>query len=191
MNTPNKANNNLTGIITAVAGAIVALTPVINTVADKVREKSQEHETEKERVVIPALYDKGFPLDLNQATEMLNDCGFKVVASKLLPREASSKYKDCFDLQVLDSNPKHKQKVQSNAVIHIRYITQDVIDESLRIFLEEEKLKEAAKSEKFAKRHEQKERVKELANGVFGKMIIHHDKLIQGNVESEDESNSE
>lgn len=152
-----KQVGDIAGIIAAAAGVAGALAPVVTPVANTVANKLQEKTDEKKWVVIPALYDKEFPLGLEQVTELLTNCGLKVVPSKLSIREARPKYKDYFDLQVIGSKPKHKHKMQLGEVILVRYITQEVIDESQRLAEEAEK----EKAERLLARNEQRVRAKE------------------------------
>lgn len=154
----NKSNGgNIVGLITTVAGAAVALAPVADKVADGVKTRLPQKPDKKEQVVIPALYDKGFPLELGQAIELLESFGLKVIPSKLSLREANAKYRDYFDCQVVDSKPKQKQKITEGSPIIVKYITQDVIDESQRIFDEAERQASELKRIKADKRALQKE----------------------------------
>lgn len=152
-----KQVGDIAGIIAAAAGVAGALAPVVTPVANTVANRLQEKTDEKKWIVVPALYDKEFPLGLEQVTELLINCGLKVVPSKLSVCEARPKYKDCFDLQVIGSKPKHKQKMQLGEIIFVRYITQEVIDESRRLAEEVKK----GKAERLLARNEQRARAKE------------------------------
>lgn len=152
----NKPNGSILGVIGTVAGAIVAAAPAV----DAVIKQSRTSEAGDPHIDLPALYDKGFPIKLNDAVELLNGFGLKVITSELSLSDAAVKYKDCFAFQVVGSNPKQKQRVKTGSTVILRYITQEVIDESQRIFTEAENNKENAKLEKAAKREHQKEQAK-------------------------------
>ena len=143
-----KAGGDIAGIVAAVAGIISAVTPIVNDAMEKRKDKVSGNEL----VSIPALYDKSFPLKMEQASELLTNYGLKAMPSMLTLREARVKYKDCFDGQVISSKPRSNQKVRPGTTVLIRYITQEVIDESRRLFDEAEKQKVAAKQERAVKR---------------------------------------
>ena len=163
----NKSSGgNIVGLITTVAGAAVALAPMADKITDEVKNRLPQKIDKKEFVSIPALCDKSFPLKLEQAVEILTDVGLKAIPSEVLISEAGIRYKNCFDTQVVDSKPKSKQKVAAGTPVLLRYVTQEVISESQRIFSEAEAHKAEVKREKVTKRDEQRERVKEFTTGV-------------------------
>lgn len=155
---------DIAGVVAAVAGIVSAVTPIVNDAMEKRKDKVSGNEL----VIIPALYDKSFPLKMEQAMELLSSYGLKAMPSMLTPREARAKYKDCFDGQVIDSKPKCNQKVRPGTTVLIRCISQEVIDESQRLFDEAEKLKAAIKQERAAKRSEQMERAKGMVTDAAG-----------------------
>lgn len=65
---------------------------------------------------------------------MLEDCGLKSSTSKLTIKEANPRYKDCFDSQVIGSNPKQGTVVKIGSTVCLRYIPDEVIIESQKIF---------------------------------------------------------
>ena len=91
--------------------------------------------------MVPSLYEKGFPFGLEEAIEMLENRGLDVLPSKISIHHADPKYKDCFDGQVVDSNPKQKTKVAIGSKIALKYVTQEVIDESRRMQAELDRVK--------------------------------------------------
>lgn len=155
---------DIAGIVAAVAGIVSAVTPIVNDAMEKRKDKVGGNEL----VIIPALYDKSFPLRMEQAMELLSGYGLKAMPSMLTLREARAKYKDCFDGQVIDSKPKSNQKVRPGTTVLIRCISQEVIDESQRLFDEAEKLKATVKQERAAKRSEQIERAKGMVTDAAG-----------------------
>ena len=159
-----KAGGDIVGVVTAVAGLVSVATPIVNDIIEKRKDKDDGNDS----VVIPALYDKGFPLKMEQAVELLTNYGLKAMPSMLSLREAHVKYKDCFDGQIVASKPKSGQKARVGTTVLLRCITQEVIDESQRIFAESEKRKAAVKQEKAAN-SEQMERAKDAVLDTVGK----------------------
>ena len=156
-----KSNKNITGIIGAIgaAGALInAATPLVEKAIDNAQNKPEKIDT---KVVIPELYRKGFPINLEQAEELLTECELKVSKSKLRLKEADSKYRKCEDTQIIDSSPKQGTKVKIGTTVCLRYITAEVIEESQRIFDNDIRIKREVKEKKTAERKEQKERLKE------------------------------
>ena len=169
-----KAGGDIAGIVAAVAGIISAVTPIVNDAMEKRKVKVSGNEL----VSIPALYDKSFPLKMEQASELLTNYGLKAMPSMLTLREARVKYKDCFDGQVISSKPRSNQKVRPGTTVLIRYITQEVIDESRRLFDEAEKQKVAAKQERAVKRSEQMGRAKDAVVDVAGRAKSGVEKIV-------------
>ena len=169
-----KAGGDIAGIVAAVAGIISAVTPIVNDAMEKRKDKVSGNEL----VSIPALYDKSFPLKMEQASELLTNYGLKAMPSMLTLREARVKYKDCFDGQVISSKPRSNQKVRPGTTVLIRYITQEVIDESRRLFDEAEKQKVAAKQERAVKRSEQMGRAKDAVVDVAGRAKSGVEKIV-------------
>lgn len=157
-----KSNKNISGVIGAigaVGGLITAVTPLVEKAIDNAQNKPTEKIDTK--VIIPELYRKGFPIDLEQAEELLTERGLKVSKSKLRMKEADPKYRDYEDTQVIDSNPKQGAKVKVGTTVCLRYITAEVIEESQKIFDDSVRIKQEAKEQKAAEKQEQKERLKE------------------------------
>lgn len=141
-----KSNKNISGVIGAIG---------IDNAQNKPTEKIDT------KVTIPELYRKGFPIDLEQAEELLTECGLKVSKSRLRIKEADPKYRDYEDTQVIDSNPKQGAKVKIGTTVCLRYITAEVIEESQKIFDDSVRIKQEAKEQKAAEKQEKKERLKE------------------------------
>ena len=157
-----KSNKNISGVIGAigaVGGLITAVTPLVEKAIDNAQNKPTEKIDTK--VIIPELYRKGFPIDLEQAEELLTERGLKVSKSKLRMKEADPKYRDYEDTQVIDSNPKQGVKVKIGTTVCLRYITAEVIEESQKIFDDSVRIKQEAKEQKAAEKQEKKERLKE------------------------------
>ena len=145
-NNTNKNNKNPTdviGVISALAGLATAATPLVVNAINNAKSKSSEKSEEK--IKIPELYHKGFPIDLSQAVKILEDCGLKSSTSKLTVKEANPRYRDCFDSQVIGSNPKQGTLVRIGSTVCLRYIPEEVILESQKIFDEMQRSKIEAK----------------------------------------------
>ncbi len=126
-----------------------------------------------EFITVPMLYNKGFPYNLEQATQALANNGLKAMPIAVSMSEANIKYRDCCNFQVVDSAPKQYSPIRRGSYVTIKYVTQDVIDESKRLFEEMNAQKAAlkrVKSEKRTKR-EQTQRVG-IKDGI-GKIIPH------------------
>lgn len=174
-----KFNGNIVGTAGAIAGMVAAVAPVVTPIVSDVVDKLAKTKCE-ETIAMPALYDKQFPLRLDQAMELLAGYGLKGMPSMLTPREANVKYKDCFEGQVIGSKPRANQKVQPGVTVLIRCVPQDVIDESQRLFNEAKKQKAAAKMERVKKRTEQRKRAMELAIDTANKAGCSITKAISG-----------
>lgn len=162
---PKKTSGNIGGTVGVVAGIVAAVTPLAVELIDRIPRKDDNGSSE-ELILVPELCSKKFPLKLDEAKQLLENCGLKVLPTEVRLRDASIKYKDCFDLQVVGSNKKSNAKVKPGETIVIQYVTQEVITESLRIFEEAEMQKAALKQERAAKHAEHIEQAKILAGDV-------------------------
>lgn len=147
------------------AATVVTVVPVVAPLVEKlVDELTVRLFPKSELVMIPPLYDKGFPIKLDEAVESLKIAGLKPIISKLDIKEADAKYRDCFVLQVVSSNPEHKQKAPVGSGVIIKYITKEIIDESQRIFEELERQKAEDKQLKTEKREQQIEQAQKIVS---------------------------
>ncbi len=149
---PKRFKNITTGISLA-ATIFPLIEPTINLIHGQINKIAEE---KRQLVDVPELYSKGFPLTVDQASKLLNELGFKYEIIQLPLIAANTKYRNCFDHQVVETHPKAKQKVKPGSNILIKYITQEVIDESKRMFESESQQKE-----------EQKTKAKQTINGVI------------------------
>lgn len=169
MGSNNKSNKNYAGVlgaIGAVAGLVQAASPMVEKAMDKSKDTSDKVDT---KVIIPDLYRKDFPIDLEQAKTLLSDSGLKYSESKMVIKEADKKYKDCFDFQVITSSPKQGVSVNTGTTVYLKYITQDVIDASIKIFEDEENAKAERKEKKAIEKQERKDKRKEKVSEVADK----------------------
>lgn len=164
-----KPKTNTSGTIGMVIGLIGAAAPIITAALDKIPAKEKPAKLSEPLVIVPDLYAKGFPLTLEQASEKLTSEGFKVISSKMALSDAKPKYRECLDTQVVDSRPKSGTKVKPGTTVIVRYITQEVVDESRRMFDDAEAHKAELRAQKTITRQKQVEQTKEVALGVVTK----------------------
>lgn len=117
-----------------------ALAPVVHEIIVRLPIPEPSKKLQKELVELPPLYSKGESLNLNQAVEILKDYDLRPKPIQLHIRDAKVEYRDCFDFQVVDAKFMRRQKVDAELPIIIRYITQEVIDESRRLYEETHKV---------------------------------------------------
>ena len=160
-----KNGKGVSGIISTavVEAAGMAVVKVAEHAANKVIDQQPDKDA---HIVVPDLYRKGFLLELDQAIKLVEDCGLKAVASKVTLKEASVKYKDYSDMQVIDSNPKQGASVNLGSIIYLKYITADVIVASQKIYDDAEAAKLEKKEKKAIQKLEQQEKRKDAIKGV-------------------------
>lgn len=183
----DKKNNGVGVKIIEVA--IPAAIGVVAKMADKAIDKPDAKEN---KIKIPDLYRKGFALELEQATQILNDFGLKAAPSRIGLKEANKKYKDYIHNQVIDSNPKQGASVNPGSIVYLKYITQDVIDASQKIFDDSIQAKQEAKEKKAADKLERNEKMKEnisetvsTAKSNIGKIFRREHKVTEHSDEDE------
>lgn len=160
--TPKTTNNIATGI--AMAASIL---PLVKPAIDAVRDYADKTiEERKKLVTVPKLYSSEYRTTSEQAVEILTSIGLKVILSPTFISDADKKYKDCINNQVIKSDPKPKQKVEPGTAVRVLYITQEVIDESQRLFDEFKKQTEERLLEKSIRRSERKEKTKQVVSDV-------------------------
>lgn len=134
-----------------------AIKPAVDLLHDKIKEN-------RPTITIPELYSKKTRLPLKQAVELLETYGIKAIPRELNVEEANIEYRNCFADQVVNSSPKCGEKIPEGTGVVIEYLSQEVIDESRRIYEEAETRKKQIIEDKKEKRHGQRERVKQTAN---------------------------
>lgn len=80
---------------------------------------------------------------------------------------------------MVGSDRKPNSKLKPGDTVIVQYVTQEVIDESRRIFEEAEKQKAALKQERAVKRAEQMERAKAVAGDTAAKARAGVEKMIR------------
>lgn len=175
---PKKPNGNIGGTLGLVAGIVGAVTPLVVELIDRIPKK-EELSPSEELIFMPELCSKKFPLKLDEAKELLESRGLKALPIEVRLRDACVKYKDCFELQVVGSDRKPNSKLKPGDTVIVQYVTQEVIDESRRIFEEAEKQKAALKQERAVKRAEQMERAKAVAGDTAAKARAGVEKMIR------------
>lgn len=168
MSEKKSSKNNACGIAAGIT-MIASVVPLVKPAIDAIREYTDKMIEERRKlVVVPELYSKEYPLSVEQAVELLESCGLKSTLVKMSIADADARYRNCFDSQVIKSHPKAKQKVERGTGVLLKYITQEVIDESQRMFELDEKRKEELSLEKSVKQAEQKDKAKRVVSDVIG-----------------------
>ena len=175
---PKKPNGNIGGTLGLVAGIVGAVTPLAVELIDRIPKKEELGPSE-ELIFMPELCSKKFPLKLDEAKELLERRGLKALSIEVRLRDACVKYKDCFELQVVGSDRKPNSKLKPGDTVIVQYVTQEVINESRRIFEEAEQQKAALKQERAVKRAEQMERAKAVAGDTAAKARAGVEKMIR------------
>lgn len=175
---PKKPNGNIGGTLGLVSGIVDAVTPLAVELIDRIPKKEELGPSE-ELIFMPELCSKKFPLKLDEAKELLESRGLKALSIEVRLRDACVKYKDCFELQVVGSDRKPNSKLKLGDTVIVQYVTQEVINESRRIFEEAEQQKAALKQERAVKRAEQMERAKVVAGDTAAKAKAGVEKMIR------------
>ncbi len=167
MSDNKNSNKNVSGIAAGITMAASVL-PLVKPAIDAVRDYADKTiEERKKLVAVPELYSKEYPLTKEQAIEILESCGLKATLVKAAMSDADIRYRNCFDMQVIKSHPKAKQKVERGSSVLVKYITQEVIDESQHMYDLAEKQKVEIQIAKATKQEERKEKTKQMMAGVM------------------------
>lgn len=145
----------------AAVGMVALAEPIINFLADQAAKLT----------TVPVLYGKNLHVLAEQAEEKLTQSGFVCNLSELRLSDADPKYKDCIDHQIVKTIPAKNMVVpKAGCTITLIYITQEVIDESKRLFEEEQIRKADEKTKREQKRLEQREKKQERRNSKESKL---------------------
>jgi len=126
-------------IVGTVAVAVTPVVAVAGAVAEKVSKTvSAKSEDENNLVLIPSLYSEGKHLTVEEVKRRLEDRELKPELTLALK---NIKYKDCVDQEVVETNPKEKQKVKKGSFVEVFYVTSEVIEESRSLFKASERQK--------------------------------------------------
>lgn len=147
------------GMVAGAAGIVNAVTPIVVKLIDRIPPKDKIEPSE-ELISMPDLCSKKFPLNTDEAKELMENLGLKILLTKVQLRDANVKYKDCFEFQVVDADKKPNTKLKVGDTVIVQYITQEVIDESRLIFEKTEREKADAKLAKIERRTAQMEKLK-------------------------------
>lgn len=175
MGNSDKYKANVGGKLGAAAGVAAVLAPIIKDVLVAVPVKPAV--APEDCVVMPDLCSKKVPLKLTEAVTLLEGRGLKALPIEVRVNEASTKYKDCFESQVISSEPKAGTKLKIGETVVVQYVTAELIDESQKIFLEMKRQKEELKGERAMKRAEQIDRAKIAVGGAVNKAKIGVEKM--------------
>lgn len=167
MSENKNSNKNVSGIAAGITMAASVL-PLVKPAIDAVRDYADKTiEERKKLVAVPELYSKEYPLTKEQAVEILESCGLKATLVKAAMSDADVRYRNCFDMQVIKSHPKAKQKVERGSSVLVKYITQEVIDECQHMYEIAEKQKAEMQIAKVTKQEERKEKTKQMMTDVM------------------------
>ncbi len=111
---------------------------------------------------MPELYSKHLAMHTDCAEDILKGCGLNYVLVPMTVKNASVLYKECFDGEVIHTNPRPHTKIEPTETVIVSYITQEVIDKSIILYEEAER----AKAEKLKQKHEKKEAKKAKADNL-------------------------
>lgn len=183
----NKSNKNMNKIVSGVTAA-TSLLALAKPVADTIQDYANKTTEERKRLVsVPELYSKEYPLSVEQAVELLNNCGLKSTLVKTSIDDSDIKYRKCFASQVISTKPKGKQKVEPGTMILVKYITQEVIDESQKLFEEQEARKNEVAVQKKNKQLEREQKTRQIVENTRNKV----QKVFHKNKEDNDEQKEE
>lgn len=121
-------------LATVIAESAMVLVPVVDKLMDTVSNRISPMSEQKEFEIISPLYSKDQSINLSRAVEILSHYGFQPEPVELHIRDAKVEYRDYFDTQVIDPRFMSPQKLKLGTPVIIHYITQEVIDESQRLF---------------------------------------------------------
>lgn len=145
------------GVIIGLAGLIGPHVPEIVEYLSKLLPKPGSNSKLSENsnyIGMPNVLDKNFTLTLSKVTELLENYGLKVLSVEIPLNKAGAKYKDCSEFQVVACDKKAKTKLKPGDTVIVQYVTQEVINESQRIFEDTEQQKAILKQERADKRAE-------------------------------------
>ncbi len=153
------------GAIGAVGGIIFSnlIQPYIKDFVNAIVNKLdyQIKNSKDGKITIPDMCQPDFPLDVETVVSLLEEKKFITAIVPLQLKDANSKYKDCINNQVVGTSPKQGKRVELESIIKVRYITQDVIDASIKIFENEEKIKAELKKKKAIEKQERRDHRRE------------------------------
>ncbi len=97
----NKSNRNVNKIVSGVT-AVTSLITLAKPVADTIQDYASKTSEERKRLVsVPELYSKEYPLSVEQAVELLKNCGLKSTLIKTSIDDANFNFRKCFAAQVI------------------------------------------------------------------------------------------
>lgn len=185
------AKKNTTENIKGVAAGITmaaSVLPLVKPAIDAGKEYIDKAiEERKKLVAVPPLYSKDYPLTVEQAVEVLESCGLKATLVKTSLSDANVMYRNCFDGQVIKSQPKTKQKVEPGTSVLVKYITQEIIDESLRLFEQQQEARFQKAVEKEHKASERKAKTQQMISTAVATTKQTFNKIKIGKGENEHE----
>lgn len=162
MSKKNMINSTLKGFdkvksVASILGAGQIIAPIVKEIWNEA----------KDRVCVPNVCRKECPLKLEDAIKMIKSSNLDPITTEAPLSDASPKYAKCFEFQVIYTDPKGGFPVKQGKGIIVKYITQDVIDESKRLL----EIQEKEKQQKKLKREEiqtiRKKKTKQIINNTI------------------------
>lgn len=101
----------------------------------------------RSKLRVPMIYTDGYAITKMHAETMLKSAGLTSVFIPAQLKDATPKYKDYCEFQVIDSKPKVNTKVDLETQILVKYITQEVINASKQLDEKQRRLDAQAKLE--------------------------------------------
>lgn len=145
------------------AGAIEAVMQYGPSVLEFIEKHIPE---KKELVVVPDLCVDGYLLTTAQAEEQLKSKGLTVIFIEARLDDANIKYRGYSEGLVIGSDPKANTKVEPGSMIKVKYISQKVIDESMRLYKEIEAHKIDILNRKKAQKRQRNKKVSQAIQHV-------------------------
>lgn len=100
------------------------------------------------------------PMTIEELKEYLEKAEVKAVYIPMKVSEADPKYRDCFELQVVDVTP--SGRITRGDIVQVHYITSEVINKSRCLYEDSEQQRTTAELEKQRKQSEQKMRTRHM-----------------------------
>lgn len=160
LNNLDKALKNINKVANH-ASAISAVVGLVSTAATFIVEMADKRER---KIDISACSTTKHPMTIGEVKEYLEKAEVKAVYIPIKLSEADPKYRDCFEMQVVDITP--SSKITLSDIPQVYYVTREVIDKSQQLFKESEQQRMMTEIEKQKKQLERKEKTKQVVSDV-------------------------
>lgn len=156
LNNLDKALKNINKVANH-ASAISAVVGLVSTAATFIVEMADKRER---KIDISACSTTKHPMTIGEVKEYLEKAEVKAVYIPIKLSEADPKYRDCFEMQVVDITP--SSKITLSDIPQVYYVTREVIDKSQQLFKESEQQRMMTEIEKQKKQLERKEKTMQV-----------------------------